>query len=94
MDDLAEDECDDFKQMLEYTDKTDDAILDMQHLMESLKDVTRQILGPCPKELKTFYKEHKEARKLAEKNDRERRKEEAARAKEFNEALEAHNASA
>ena len=84
MDDLDEDECEDFKEMIKKTDLADDAIDDMGYIMSELKGVTRQILGPCPKDIKTWYKEHKEARKAAADKEKEDRKAAAARAKEFN----------
>jgi len=63
MDDLSEDPAEDFKEMIGYTDKADDAIDDMEMLFAELKDVTRQILGPCPKVLSQWYKDHKRIRK-------------------------------
>ena len=84
MDDLDEDEAEDFKAMLKFTDQADDAVDDMEYLMSELKNVTRQILGPCPKSIKEWYAGHKTTRKVAAMKDREERKANAARAKAFN----------
>ena len=84
MDDLSDDPCEDFKEMISYTDKVDDAIDDMDMLFGELKDVTRQILGPCPKDLKPWHKEHVAKRKEAAAAERAQRKLQMAGAKAFN----------
>lgn len=89
MDDLSEDPVEDFKEMIGYTDKVDDAIDDMDLLFGELKDVTRQILGPCPKDCKLWYKGHVTERKVAAAAEREQRKSAMAAAKEFNSGLAA-----
>jgi len=83
MDDLSEDPAEDFKEMIAYTDKAD-AIDDMEMLFAELKDVTKQILGPCPKVLSQWYKDHKRVRKEQAATAWARRKEEKAAAREFN----------
>ena len=89
MDDLSDDPAEDFKEMIGYTDKADDAIDDMEILFAELKDVTRQILGPCPKSLSQWYKDHKRIRKEQAAAAWARRKEEKAAAREFNAGLAA-----
>ena len=85
--DLSEDPVTDFQEMIKYTDATDDTIDDMEILFDELKSVNKQILGPCPKACKEWYKGHVTERKVAAAAEREKRKAAKTSVAAFNEAV-------
>lgn len=68
------DELDDFKECVELEEQTTDLIEELTNLLSELPGIAGEIRGKCPKELKDWYKQHKDERKRIKAQEKQRLK--------------------
>jgi hypothetical protein len=81
MEEQTVDDNEDFRQMVELSDSTEDLVAILVHHLTELPPVLHEIRGPAPPESKVWFTQHQAQRRTQAAADRDRLREDAKAAK-------------